>query len=59
MVLLCGPPLQGFQLVLEGRKRETPPVAEVPDQPGRVDYEYERAGTAAVFLFRKPLSGRR
>ena len=33
------------------------PVAATREQPERVDYEYERAGTAAVFLFYEPLQG--
>ena len=41
--------------------RETPrgslPMA--PDQPERIDYEYQRNGTANVFLWVEPLMGRR
>ena len=44
---------QPVQLVKETRE----PVAATADRPRRVDYEYERAGTAAVFLFCEPLAG--
>ena len=44
---------QPVQLLQETR---VPPPA-TPEHPRRVDYEYERAGTAAVFLFCEPLSG--
>ena len=44
---------QPVQLVKETRE----PVAATADRPRRVDYEYERAGTAAVFLFCEPLVG--
>ena len=44
---------QPVQLVKETRE----PVAATADPPRRVDYEYERAGTAAVFLFCEPLVG--
>ena len=38
--------------------RETrTPVEATAAHPRRVDYEYERAGTAAVFLFTEPLAG--
>ena len=30
-----------------------------PGKPERVDYEYERGGTANIFMFTEPLSGRR
>lgn len=39
------------QLVAETRA----PVAAGPGRPRRVDYEYERRGTADVFLFTEPL----
>ena len=42
-----------MQLVKETR----PPMAATKNRPRRVDYEYERAGTAAVFLFSEPLAG--
>ena len=32
-------------------------MAATPERPRRVDYEYERAGTASVFLFSEPLAG--
>ncbi len=35
------------------------PVPERPGHPRRYDYEYERHGTAANFLFLEPLTGRR
>ena len=44
---------QPVQLVKETRE----PLAATTEHPERVDYEYERAGTAAVFLFCEPLSG--
>ena len=44
---------QPVQLVQETR----PPVAATATRPRRVDYEYERAGTASVFLFSEPLAG--
>ncbi len=45
---------QPVQLVRETR----PPRAATAEHPQRVaDYEYERAGTAAVFMFCEPLSG--
>ena len=33
------------------------PIAATRERPRRVDYEYERAGTAAIFLFGEPLAG--
>jgi len=39
------------QLVGETRT----PIAPSPGKPGRIDYEYERRGTADVFLFTEPL----
>ena len=44
---------QPVQLVQETRS----PMAATPERPRRVDYEYERAGTASVFLFSEPLAG--
>ena len=44
---------QPVQLVKETR----PPMAATPHRPRRVDYEYERAGTASVFMFAEPLAG--
>jgi hypothetical protein len=44
---------QPIQLLNETRV----PVAATKDHPRRVDYEYERAGTASIFMFCEPLSG--
>ena len=44
---------QPVQLLKESRR----PVAAAKDHPRRVDYEYERAGTAEIFMFAEPLSG--
>jgi len=44
---------QPFQLTKETRL----PVPATRSRPKRVDYEYERAGTAALFVFAEPLSG--
>ncbi len=44
---------QPVQLVKDTRA----PVAATREHPERVDYEYERAGTAAVFLFCEALQG--
>jgi hypothetical protein len=44
---------QPVQLLKETRL----PIPATLDHPERVDYEYERAGTASVFLFAEPLSG--
>ena len=41
------------QLVRETRG----PIQATKDRPRRVDYEYERAGTASIFLFCEPLAG--
>ena len=35
------------------------PLPMAPDQPRRVDYEYERGGVLNVFLFCEPLAGQR
>jgi len=43
------------QLVKETRVPQPPR----PGQPERIDYEYERNGTANVFMFCEPLAGRR
>lgn len=37
----------------------TPPVPMQPGQPAREDYEYERRGTANLFMMCEPLAGRR
>jgi hypothetical protein len=44
---------QPVQLVKEVRQ----PVPAAPGRPKRVDYEYERNGTANIFMFTEPLSG--
>ena len=44
---------QPIQLLQETRV----PVAATKEHPRRVDYEYERAGTASIFMFCEPLSG--
>ncbi len=43
------------QLVGEVRK----PLPNLPGRPARIDYEYERRGTANLFMFVEPLAGRR
>ena len=44
---------QPIQLLKETRV----PIPATRDHPRRVDYEYERAGTASIFMFCEPLSG--
>lgn len=44
---------QPVQLLKETRT----PIPATKEHPRRVDYEYERAGTASVFLFCEPLVG--
>lgn len=44
---------QPVQLVKEVRQ----PIAASKTHPPRIDYEYERAGTASIFMFTEPLSG--
>jgi DDE superfamily endonuclease len=44
---------QPVQLLKETRV----PIAGTKKHPRRVDYEYERAGTASLFMFCEPLSG--
>ena len=44
---------QPVQLTQETRE----PIAATRDHPLRVDYEYERAGTASLFMFAEPLLG--
>jgi hypothetical protein len=41
------------QLVAETRE----PIPAAPGRPERIDYEYERNGTASVFMFTEPLVG--
>jgi DDE superfamily endonuclease len=43
------------QLVAETRM----PLPVAPGQPARVDYEYERRGTANLFMLFEPLAGKR
>lgn len=44
---------QPVQLIRESRQ----PVPATESHPLRVDYEYERNGTASIFMFTEPLSG--
>lgn len=44
---------QPVQLTKETRH----PIAATESHPQRVDYEYERAGTASIFMFNEPLAG--
>lgn len=44
---------QPVQLIKEVQQ----PVPAAPGRPRRVDYEYERNGTANIFMFTEPLSG--
>ena len=44
---------QPVQLIKEVRK----PLDATSTHPKRVDYEYERAGTASIFMFCEPLAG--
>jgi hypothetical protein len=44
---------QPVQLVKEART----PIEATAKHPRRVDYEYERAGTAEIFMFTEPLAG--
>jgi hypothetical protein len=44
---------QPVQLLKETRT----PIAATAKHPRRVDYEYERAGTANIFMFTEPLAG--
>lgn len=46
---------QPVQLTKEKRQ----PLPAEPGKPLRVDYEYERNGTANVYMFTEPLGGRR
>lgn len=46
---------QPVQLLKEVRT----PIVATKNHPKRVDYEYERAGTAAIFMFTEPLVGKR
>ena len=42
---------QPIQLLNEIQK----PIAATKNHPQRVDYEYERAGTASLFMYAEPL----
>lgn len=44
---------QPVQLVNEVKQ----PIPAAPGRPKRVDYEYERNGTANIFMFTEPLTG--
>lgn len=44
---------QPVQLIKETRR----PIAATAKRARRVDYEYERAGTASIFMFNEPLAG--
>lgn len=44
---------QPVQLINETRQ----PIEAIKEHPKRVDYEYERAGTANIFMFTEPLAG--
>ena len=46
---------QPIQLLKETRT----PIPATQSHPERVDYEYERAGTASIFMFTEPLAGNR
>ncbi len=46
---------QPVQLLQEKRQ----PIAATKNHPRRIDYEYERAGTASIFMFSEPLAGKR
>ncbi len=46
---------QPVQLLKEKRR----PIVATKKHPRRVDYEYERAGTASIFMFTEPLAGKR
>ena len=44
---------QPVQLIKDVRE----PIEATAEHPRRVDYEYERAGTASIFMFTEPLAG--
>jgi hypothetical protein len=46
---------QPVQLIKETRQ----PLPAAPGKPEKVDYEYERNGTANIFMFTEPLQGTR
>jgi len=37
--------------------RNASPIPATQAHPARIDYEYERAGTASIFMFAEPLAG--
>lgn len=45
---------QPVQLIKETRT----PIPAAPGRPERIDYEYERNGTADIFMFTEPLTGK-
>lgn len=46
---------QPIQLLGETRAR----ISATMNHPERIDYEYERTGTASIFMFTEPLAGKR
>ena len=46
---------QPIQLLKDTRES----IPATKNHPARVDYEYERAGTASIFMFSEPLAGKR
>jgi hypothetical protein len=44
---------QPVQLIKETRE----PIPATRQHAKRIDYEYERAGTASIFMFTEPLAG--
>jgi hypothetical protein len=42
---------------VEPTKETRTPIAATGNRPQRIDYEYERCGTACVFMFTEPLAG--
>jgi hypothetical protein len=54
-VPMVGMDEQPVQLIKETRQ----PLPVAPGQPEKVDYEYERNGTANIFMFPEPLQGTR
>ena len=44
---------QPVQLIKETRR----PIPATKRHARRIDYEYERAGTASIFMFTEPLAG--
>ncbi len=53
-------PVVNFDETSRQLTRETrSPIPAAPGRPARIDYEYERRGTANLFLWFEPLAGRR